>query len=184
MNLEWFQYLNGLAGNDLQFDVLVIFFAKYFGLLLLAGLGAYLLFKQKRRDLKMALFALTSAFVARVIFTEIIRLFYFHPRPFMFLSEVQQLVFHEPSASFPSGHVAFFIALAAGILFFNRFLGILFFFGAFLIGVSRVIVGIHWPYDIIGGAVVGIVSVILLWYLGKRLASPPLVEKETERDEE
>lgn len=176
MDLVWFQYLNGLVGTDVWLDTLVIFFAKYFGFLMLAGLGTYLLFKQDKRTLKMTVSALVLAFAARFVFTELIRWFYFNPRPFSVLEDVNQLVSHSANASFPSGHVAFFFALATGIWFFRKRVSVLFFAGAFLLGASRVIAGIHWPYDIIGGIVVGIASGILIRHLWRRFRQTSAID--------
>ncbi|MEK9209521.1 MAG: phosphatase PAP2 family protein [Patescibacteria group bacterium] len=167
MNQIWFQYLNNLAGRKIWFDGLIVFFGEYFGWIILACLGVYLLFKQERKVLKLVVFSLASG-TAAFILALLIKVFYFHPRPFAFLENVRQLIIHSPSASFPSGHAAFFFGLATGIYFFNKKLSIAFFAAAFLIGVSRVIAGIHWPFDIIAGAVVGLASAFLLRYFWYR----------------
>ncbi len=66
--------------------------------------------------------------------------------------------------SFPSGHSLVFAALAMTVWSFNRYWGYFFFFLAFIIGIFRVIVGVHWPIDIIAGWVFGIV---LGWFITK-----------------
>jgi len=167
MNQTWFYYLNNLASQKIWFDGLVVFFGEYFSWIVLAGLGAYLLFRQEKRILRMVIFSLIlgTASLAAAMF---IRFFYFHPRPFAFLGNIYQLIVHAPTASFPSAHAAFFFGLAAGIYFFNKRLSVAFFASAFLISVSRVIGGIHWPFDIIGGAIVGLASTFLLRYLWHR----------------
>jgi undecaprenyl-diphosphatase len=189
MNQVWFQYLNGLAGKSLWLDSFVIFFAENFAYVVLLGLGTLLLFKQRKEILKMSVFALVSASLATV-FTALIRVFYFHPRPFALSAEalakadfsINQLISHAPTASFPSAHTAFFFALATGIFLFNKRLSILFFIAAFLIAISRVIGGIHWPFDIIAGAIVGIVSGIIVWkfYRNYRREFPKEEKKEAE----
>ncbi len=45
---------------------------------------------------------------------------------------------------------------------FDRKLGWWLFAGAALMGVARVVGGIHWPSDILGGAVIGIVTAWLM----------------------
>jgi membrane-associated phospholipid phosphatase len=40
--------------------------------------------------------------------------------------------------------------------------GVIFFLGAILMGLARVVAGIHWPYDIFGGALIGIISSVLV----------------------
>lgn len=162
MNQTLFYYLNNLAGKSVCFDTAVIFIAQYLGYWLVAGVFAFLIFnKDRRREWKMIIFSAVSVFLSRIVFTEIIRFFYHISRPFINNPTVHQLIFHETSYSFPSGHAAFFFALAMAIFFFHKRWSILFFGGAVLIAMARIIAGVHWPMDILGGAVIGILSSIL-----------------------
>lgn len=162
MNQALFFYLNNLAGKSVCFDSLVIFVAQYLGYWLVGGLIAFLIFsKDKKRELKMIFFSAFSGFLSRIVITEIIRFFYYVPRPFV-NNEVTQLISHEASGSFPSGHAAFFFALAMAVFFFYKKWSILFFLGAILIGFARIIAGVHWPIDILGGAIIGILSAWLV----------------------
>jgi undecaprenyl-diphosphatase len=63
---------------------------------------------------------------------------------------------HDPS--FPSDHATAAFAIAFAILFVARRTGWLFLAWAVLIGVSRVLAGMHYPTDVIAGAVVGLGS--------------------------
>lgn len=160
MNQAVFQYLNNFSGRSQSFDWLVVFCAEYLGYILVAIFLAVLIFSKKtyREKIKIFIFTALSVFVSRIVITEIIRYFYHVSRPFIDNSgAVRQLIFHEASGSFPSGHAAFFFALAMAVyLFFNKKWGWLFFVGATIISISRVVAGIHWPYDILAGAIVGI----------------------------
>ena len=75
---------------------------------------------------------------------------------------------HDPS--FPSDHATAAFAIAFGILFVARRTGWLFLAWAVLIGVSRVLAGMHYPTDVIAGAVVGLGSGLLT----ARVAMPAL----------
>jgi undecaprenyl-diphosphatase len=66
------------------------------------------------------------------------------------------------SASFPSGHAAFYSAIAFYILLKDKKLGIFALICAFLISVSRVFVGVHWPIDIVAGFIVGLISALIV----------------------
>jgi len=58
--------------------------------------------------------------------------------------------------TFPSGHAATSFAAATILSTANPRLGPLWFLLATAIGFSRVYVGVHYPVDVIGGAVLGI----------------------------
>lgn len=151
---------------------LIIFCAEYLPYLLVLGFLLLLIFskKDKIEKIKIFIFALVSVFLARVVITEIIRYFYYSPRPFVVLNNLNQLISHESTGSFPSGHAAFFFALATTIMLATKWRtwGAVFFLGAILIGIARVIAGIHWPYDILGGAIIGIFSAVILYFPFKK----------------
>ena len=110
----------------------------------------------------MLIEAFSAGILSRFIFTEIIRYFYDRPRPFEVLSSVYQLIQHSPGGSFPSGHAAFFFALATGVFFHRKWWGVLFYIAALAISLSRVAAGLHWPSDVLAGAVIGILSAWLV----------------------
>jgi undecaprenyl-diphosphatase len=165
MNQSLFFYLNNLAAKSAYFDKFVVFCAEYLAYFLLAVFFLLLFFSKKDRisKLKILIFSGFSLLLSRGIITEVIRYFYYYPRPFV-NNAVHQLIFNETSGSFPSGHAAFFFALATAMIFVTRWRtwGVIFFLGAILMGLARVIAGIHWPYDIFGGALIGIISSVLV----------------------
>lgn len=96
----------------------------------------------------------------------ILKNFFARPRPFMAIPDVCLLGLAEKGFSFPSGH-ATTIFMAAAVLsgFFKK--RWLFFSFAVLVGFSRVYMGVHYPSDIIAGALLGLV----IGYGLKRLIS-------------
>lgn len=67
------------------------------------------------------------------------------------------------SLSFPSGHTssAFTFAMAITMVLKKKGVAIASFIFAFLMGVSRIYVGVHYPTDVIVGAVVGIIYALI-----------------------
>lgn len=77
---------------------------------------------------------------------------------------------HEPS--FPSDHAVAAFAIAFTVVFVGRRLGALFLAAATIVAVSRVFVGLHYPGDIVGGALVGLFSAWIVFRFGWRRFTP------------
>ena len=161
-----FQKINGLAGKSVCIDSLGIFFAEYLGYFLVAILFLFLL-KNSKKYRPMAVKGLISAFFARFGITELIRFLWDRSRPFV-ENNVNLLLNHPATFSFPSGHAAFYFGLSTVVYFYNKKAGIFFLIASFLISISRVFVGVHWPSDVLAGAIVGIFSGWLLMKIFKK----------------
>ena len=160
-----FEKFNAFAGNWKILDWIGIFFADYFQYFLGAIL-VVLLFWPKKDVLKNRLMVISagiSVFLSRIVITEIIKIIIHRSRPYIVLETAKKLISENANfQSFPSGHAAIFFALAMAIWFYNKKLGIWFFIGAILMGIARIFVGVHWPSDVLGGAVIGIISAIII----------------------
>lgn len=77
--------------------------------------------------------------------------------------------------SFPSNHTVIAFAAATALWFAYRRIGTIALVFAALMGASRVWIGVHYPHDVVIGALVGILVAIPLALLAGRAA--PLVDK-------
>lgn len=154
-----FQSINQLALNWFWLDTLAIFLAKYFEYILIFCF-VFFLIKNFKKYWPMVIQAFLAAILARLVFVELIRFLLPRERPFL-EDNVNLLLTHSPTSSFPSGHASFYFALATVVYFYNKKSGFLFFLVAFLISFARVFVGVHWPSDILAGVVVGIFAGLL-----------------------
>lgn len=147
-----FQQINNLAGKYFWLDWLGIFLADYFQYLVIF-LAVIIFWKNWRFYFQSVL----AIILSRLVLTELIRFLYHRPRPFV-SHQVNQLIFHDSVGSFPSGHAAIFFALATIVYFYNKKSGCFLFVAAVLISLARIFAGIHYPSDILAGAVIGIFS--------------------------
>jgi undecaprenyl-diphosphatase len=84
------------------------------------------------------------------------------PRPFE-AGGVQEILFHRPDYSFPSDHATLLFALAMSFYLSGyKKLAYLMLVLGITIGAARVMAGVHYPSDIIAGALVGIIAAYLL----------------------
>ncbi len=164
MDAYLFNLLNQFAGKWDILDVVGIFFAKYSGYVLAIAV-IFIFYKHWRIISQVFLTAVVSRFAV----AEIIRFFWHRSRPFI-ENNINLIFPHDNTGSFPSGHAAFYFALTTIVYFYNKKIGILFFAVSFLMGVARVFVGVHWPSDILAGALIRIVSSGLVIKVSKKIS--------------
>lgn len=98
----------------------------------------------------------------------VIKNLFHRTRPYEVLDGLQILIEKQSDFSFPSGHTAAAFGTAAAVyLLFPKKYGVPALAFAFLMGFSRLYVGVHYPTDVIGGALAG-TAVALGTVLGYR----------------
>ena len=155
MDYTLFNAINSLAIVHVWLQPIAVFFAEPFAYVFLAFFALAVLLSKKEWFEKLFFLVYSGAvfvFIYLVAVTAI-RAVIHRPRPFI-SHHVLQLV-PESGYSFPSRHATLFFALALLMYSYNKKAGILFFIGAILIGIGRVMVGVHYPGDILGGACIG-----------------------------
>ena len=158
-----FKALHGSAGISPVSDHIITFLAVYIlpliGVIVLCWLG-YRYYKHKgdkrqlrslKRDVLTMVIAVALAFLVEFI----IQQFYFRPRPFITLG-IEPLLIPLSAAACPSSHALASFAVAQSVFFSNKRLGGVLFALALFVSVARMMAGVHYPLDIVGGAVLGI----------------------------
>jgi undecaprenyl-diphosphatase len=172
-----FRFFNGTLNNPvLDFLMPIITDLNKYRLVLVfvAVLLLWMLIRGKRHMRIAALLLIITIVISDQLNSSVIKLWFERPRPCHSLHDVHLLVSCGSGFSFPSSHaVNNFAAALIAAFFFPRQKWWFFGFAA-LVAFSRIYVGVHYPSDVIGGAVIGVCcagSVLLvfntlekLWY--------------------
>lgn len=169
IDFSWALAINSYVAESNILTNIAVFGASYAQYIVIVV--AFLLALRSREWMKIVAVSLVAAFIARVGVKELILHFISRARPFYESSDIQALItppMDEIMQSFPSGHTIFFFALATVIFMKDKKLGAYFYLAAAFIGVSRVGVGVHYPGDIIGGALLGSLTGFIVYSLYKK----------------
>lgn len=169
MQLFWgidstlFELLHSWYGASQFGDTIIYFFAEHAQYVIGAYFFYSLIMYARDRSEQLLTFAstLTSLILARLVVVEAIRTLWNRPRPFVQYAFTPP--FPELSASFPSGHATFFFALAMMVTLHRRRHAWVYWGGSVGISLARVMAGVHYPADIIPGALIGCVVAYGVW---------------------
>ena len=105
---------------------------------------------------------------------------YFHARPFI-VTGIAPLFAHAADNSFPSDHTLLTAAIASGLWGISKRISLVAWLIAVLVGVARVIAGIHWPIDIIGSIamalIAGVASLVITKVVHKSISASPYLHR-------
>lgn len=157
-NVGLFFLIFGLSNHSQLSDLLMIFGARY--LIYFTFLLAFILaFKSGAKE-KRALI-LTILFLPIIILIIIlIHIFFFEPRPFVNF-HFSPLIPYSEDASFPSRHASIMSAMAFAYTYYKSKWAPFFLFLMLWVGIARIYVGVHYPLDILGGFIVGVISLMI-----------------------
>lgn len=151
MNNQIFFFFYNFSHQSQIFDSVAVFTAETLPYIVVILAILFLLFYRKSwKEFFVVFVSSGSAY----LISKILKILIHTNRPFVKFSYVQSLFF-ENGFAFPSGHATFFMALAISIFLLHKKMGYMFIFFALLISFARIIVGVHFPIDILGGFILG-----------------------------
>jgi len=148
-------------------DTLSIFAANYLWYAIMGIAVVYFLMQSRPRQKRMLIFAalvLPLVYIVSLIGGAL----YDDPRPFV-VGHFTPLIPHKPSNGFPSDHVLWSAATAAIIFPSNKYLSLILWLLAVLVGASRVYVGVHHPIDILGSIAMAVVVTSIVYLIITRM---------------
>ena len=170
MNPDWlaFRALNSLAGRWQPFDALVQFMMNDYALTTaLTALLVALWFRgrtseQRAGDQAAVVYGITALLLASAA-VKGMNLLFFRQRPFTAHDGVALLFYYPSDSSLPSNSATVAFAFAATLFRRSRELGLAGYALAASLGLARIVGGVHYPLDIVVGAVLGLGFVALVW---------------------
>lgn len=157
-NTSLFFLIFNLSNRWASLDFIMIFGAETL-IYLVFILTLVLAFKGRSPERKAIILAIVSLPIL-VIIIKIIHLFYYENRPFI-THQLIPLISYGNDASFPSRHASISSAIAFAYTYYKSQWASLFLLFMLWVGLSRIFVGVHYPLDILGGFIVGIISLVI-----------------------
>jgi membrane-associated phospholipid phosphatase len=169
MNQILFNFFYGFAHHSPRFDAVLIFMGgSIFSLAIFLGVLAYFIFINKKRKMywtSMTLVALAGSWIV----ANVLKIIFAIPRPFVGSDTIVPLITAD-GYSLPSSHAAVFAALAVVVFSYSKKRGIPFILLAILVGLSRIVQGVHTPLDVlIGWAVGALVGIVVSRFFKRHL---------------
>lgn len=138
----------------------ITFIASFLIWILFVGLGVLWVIDGKIKK-EQVIHAIFASLIAWAI-TALIKHFFPTLRPFMINGKEIEVFIRPLDGAFPSGHTAEAFALAVTIFMHDKKIGWFFLASALAIGIARVVANVHYPIDILGGALIGMLVAVMV----------------------
>ncbi|GAB0168449.1 phosphatase PAP2 family protein [Lysinibacillus sp. CTST325] len=170
MNYGIFQWINDLAGRYPLLDKGMIFITDSVPYIVIVFM-LFLWFtanKEKRAEKQYTAIYIVFTCLLGLGLNALIHFVNYHPRPFITYN-VHQLVPHADDSSFVSDHSVLVFSLACTLLLRKDSWKYPVLVWAILVGISRIFVGVHYPADVIGGALLSLGASFVIIKFSKKL---------------
>ena len=152
------------------------------GYIMIALILLTLFFKSERKTFFTAALGLILGSLVTILF---LKPFFMRPRPYAAIEGLVALVkMKKDPNSFPSGHTTAAFAMAMGwqLASEKKWLKTFGWIFAVLMGFSRLYVGVHYPTDVLAGALIGTMGSVVAWQIVKRVFAA-LEKRKREKNE-
>lgn len=139
-------------------------------------IGVVLLISKKHR--KIGFLVLVGLLLGLIIGNGIVKNLVARPRPCWLDTEFNMLISVPKDYSFPSGHTQASVIAATIITLYRKEWGWIVIPLAAGIAFSRLYLYVHFPTDVLGGAVLGVIIGMVTYYVGNRIISAFIAKKQ------
>ncbi|ONG87191.1 undecaprenyl-diphosphatase [Bacillus cereus] len=167
-NIDIFRAINDLGKQYSFLNPAIVFLAEYMVYMFALIILAYW-FTGSRKSRLMVIQAMVAFVIAEVI-GKIAGKFHLNYQPFAVLPDVNKLVDHAVDNSFPSDHTILFFSICFSFWLVRKKTGWLWLILALCVAISRIWVGVHYPFDVAVGALIGCISAVFSHWLVPKLS--------------
>ncbi|WP_338754649.1 undecaprenyl-diphosphatase [Bacillus sp. FJAT-52991] len=168
VNISLFRLINDLGKEYPFLNPTFSFIAEY--MVVLLALSVLFIWFTRETDNRMMILCASIAFLCAFTIGKVSGLFHSNYQPFVELTEVNQLIDKEKDNSFPSDHTILFFSYGISFWLFKRGWSILWVLLAALVGVSRIWVGVHYPFDVLAGMLISLASATFIYLTVPKLS--------------
>ncbi len=161
-----FTKINSLWANpffDMYFPNITDLHRHPIAIVLLPSIIGLWIFRQRGRALKGLLALIIAVAAADLVSYRIIKAYVPRDRPAVAGLPVELRSAHHSGSSFPSNHAANVFAAATMVTLLHPPFFLIAFFLALSVAYSRVYVGVHFPSDVLAGAIIGYLFAKFVW---------------------
>jgi undecaprenyl-diphosphatase len=161
VNISLFRLINDLGKAHPLLNPVFCFIAEYTVFLL--ALSVLFIWFSRDTDNRIMILCASIAFICAFTIGKVSGLFHMNYQPFVELTDVNKLIYKEKNNSFPSDHTILFFSYCISFWLFKRGWTILWVLLAVLVGVSRIWVGVHYPFDVLAGILISLAAAIFIY---------------------
>lgn len=167
VNIHYFRVINDLGKQYPSLNPVFFVIAEYTVYVLALSALIYW-FTRKNRNRLMIVCAGFTFIIAEAL-GKLAGTFHYNAQPFAELPNVNQLVEKAVNNSFPSDHTILFFSFCMTYWLFRKKDGFVWMLLAVCVGISRMWVGVHYPADVIVGALISIGTALSVYLIVPRL---------------
>jgi len=167
-NINLFRMVNDVGKQYPYLNPAMVFIAEYMVFFLV--LCVILIWLTRNKQSRMMIVCATITFVFAEIIGKIVSIFHSNNQPFAELTNVNKLIEKAVDNSFPSDHTILFFSFCISFWLFRKGWWFLWVILASLVGISRIWVGVHYPADVLVGAIISIISSSIVYLIVPKLS--------------